>query len=278
MALKHFIDPTIKWIPQPGFSIVFTENGGIEAAQDMLIKNSDISTVKGCFRGATWESMFPQVPPIYRNLTMKTYDPIDRGDGFSFIRCTFTGYAFAGNGSSGEEDEVATSTLTGQLNAESLSSHPKWEALPVVEKISLGNLLSGEWAYIQDPFNPGQFVMAVITGEGQYSIRPEADQLTSADAVVFAKIINGGDTTWDKGGWTYSYHTESAKGFPPAQLAHLGKIVETPPGNPVKPPGNGWTWLLASPNQTQSGKDRFIKTLDFKLIRDIGKNQFLYGS
>jgi hypothetical protein len=36
--------------------------------------------------------------------------------------------------------------------------------------------------------------------------------------------------------------------------------------------------MLASANQTQSGEERFIKTLDFRLIPDNVKNQFLYGA
>jgi hypothetical protein len=280
MALKQFLSSSIKWVPQAGFSVVYTENGGIDAAQDILVRNSDLqagSVLTAFQRGVTWESIFPEVPPIYRNLTLKTYDPTDRGDGFSITKCTFTGYQYAGSGgSSGDETEQATSTLTGQLNPEALSDHPKWVALTAAEKVSLGNLLSGEWSYIQDPFTPGEFVLALNIGDGQYSIRPSEDQVTSEDGLMFVKIIAEGESTWDRGGWTYSYHTESETGFTAAQLNKLGKIVPNPPGNPQKP-GTGWTWLLASPNQTQSGLDRFMKTLDFRLIRDNAKNQFLYG-
>lgn len=279
MALKQFISTSIKWVPQPGFSVIYTENGGIEAAQDVLVRNADLkagSVLTAFTRGATWETIFPEVPPIYRSLTLKTFDPTDRGDGFSIVKCTFTGYQFAGNGSSGEEVEVGTSTLSGQLNPESLSDHPKWIALSASEKNSLGHLISGEWAYIPDPFNEGSFAIAVNKGDGQYTIRPEADQLVSENSIIFANIITEGDTTWDRGGWTYSYHTESETGFTSAQLNSLGKIVANPPGNPQKP-SSGWTWQLASPNQTQSGQDRFMKTLDFRLIRDNAKNQFLYG-
>jgi hypothetical protein len=60
-----------------------------------------------------------------------------------------------------------------------------------------------------------------------------------------------------------------------AQLNSLGKIVANPPGNP-QTPSSGYVWQLASPNQSQSGENRFIKTLDFRLIVDNAKNQFLY--
>jgi hypothetical protein len=93
----------------------------------------------------------------------------------------------------------------------------------------------------------------------------------------FCKIIAQGNLTYKKGSWTYSYRTESKTGFTAAQLNSLGKIVANPPGSPAKPAA-GWTWFLAGPNQDQSGPDRFIKTLDFLLIEDNEKNQFLYGS
>jgi len=60
-----------------------------------------------------------------------------------------------------------------------------------------------------------------------------SDYITG-DAIQFANIIAEGDQTWDKGGWTYSYHTESETGFTAAQLNSLGKIVANPPGNPKK--------------------------------------------
>lgn len=275
MALKQFLSSSIKWVPQAGFSIVYTENGGIEAAQDVLVRNADFSILTVFQRGVRWETIFPEVPAIYRFLTMRTFDPTDRGDGFSILKCTFAGYQFVGNRSSGEEVEQSTSTLTGQLTAEPLSSHPKWQLLSDQEKVSLSNLMSGESVYIQDPFTDDTFALAINQGNGQYLILPDRDQVTSVDGLMFLKIISEGDQTWERGGWTYSYHTESETGFTAAQLNSLGKIVDNPPGNPKKP-NTGWTYMLASPSQSQSGLDRFIKTLDFRLIQDNEKNQFLY--
>jgi hypothetical protein len=255
--------------------VVYTENGGIEAAQDILVRNSDLqagSVLTAFVRGATWESIFPEVPPIYRRLTLKTYDPTDRGDGFSIIKCTFTGYQYAGSGgSSGEETEQATSTLSGQLNPEAFSSHPKWEPLSQTAKTVLGYLISGQYVW-----DANDSKIKIIQEDGSLVVNDTLSAYITGDAIEFANIIAEGESTWDRGGWTYSYHTESETGFTAAQLNSLGKIVANPPGNPQKP-GAGWTWMLASPNQTQSGLDRFSKTLDFRLIRDNAKNQFLYG-
>jgi hypothetical protein len=211
-------------------------------------------------------------------LTLKTYDPTDRGDGYSIVKCTFTGYQFSGNGSSGEEGTVPTSTLTGQLEAMALSSHPKWENLSDNDKSFLGMQINGEivmnasmtlWGTYQADATSRVFVPVLDDDDNSYP--------PTGDALMFAKIIAQGDYTWDRGGWTYSYHTEGSSGFTASQLNSLGKIVSNPPGNPVKP-SSGWTWQLSAPNQTQSGQGRFIKTLDFRLIRDNAKNRFLYGS
>jgi len=272
MAIKQFLSSSIKWVPQPGFSVVNTENGGIEAAQDILIRNADISTVTVFNRGTRWEIIFPEVPTIYRGLTMKTFDPTDRGDGFSILKCTFTGYQFVAPGSSGVGDEAvqATSTLTGQLTAEPFSSHPKWEPLSQTAKTVLGYLISGQYVW-----DGNDNKIKIVQNDGSLVANDTLSAYIVGDARKFANIIAEGDQTWDRGGWTYSYHTESETGFTSAQLNSLGKIVANPPGNP-QDPGAGWTWMLASPSQSQSGLDRFIKTLDFRLIQDNDKNQFLY--
>jgi hypothetical protein len=275
MSLKQFLSSSIKLVPQAGFSVVYTENGGIEAQQDVLIRNSDLSSTTAFARRATWESIFPEVPTIYRNLTIKKTDPTDRGDGFSIIKCTFTGYQLAGNDSSGEELTVATSTLSGQLNPESLADHPKWEPLDPGQKFALGLLLSGQAVSSPDFTKVGSY----NDDTGIFSAWEDdsGEIVLTGDAIEFAKIISGGDQTWDKGGWTYSYHTEGSKPFTSAQLNSLNKIVANPPGNPQKP-SSDWCYMLASANQTQSGEDRFMKTLDFRLIPDNAKNQFLYGA
>jgi hypothetical protein len=275
MALKQFINPSIKWVPQSGFSVVYTENGGVEAAQDILVRNADLkpgSVLTGLARGATWESIFPEVPEIYRRLTLKTYDPTDRGDGYSLVKCTFTGYQFSGNGSSGTEASVATSTLTGQLESSPLSSHPKWEPLSQTAKTVLGYLLSGQYVW-----DASDSKIKIVQDDGSLVTNDTLSEYITGDAIQFANIIMEGDQTWDRGGWTYSYHTEGSSGFTESDINSLGKIVANPPGKPTKP-SSGWTWQLASPNQSQSGQDRFMKTLDYRLIRDNEKNQFLYGS
>jgi len=278
MAVKSFIDPSIKYVPQAGFSVVYTENGGVEASQDFLIRNATIQSgnaaISGFVRGATWESLWPEVPQLYRLLTLKTHDPTDRGDGWSILKTTFTGYQFSSNGSSGEESTVPTTSLVGQLEDVALAQHPKWSSLSDTVKNILNRLISGDWVYDLEEQEVGYIDSDGDFRPGWASVNNALN--ASADGVNFANIIASGESTYRRGGWTYSYHTESKTGFSAGQLNSLGKIVNTPLGNPINP-SSGYKWLLVAPNQTQSGVDRFMKTLDYQLIPDNATNDFLYG-
>lgn len=279
MASKQFLSQSIKYVPQAGFTAVYNESGGIEASQDFVVRNSDLSSASQIAtifqRGVTWESVWPDVPVIYRKLTMRDFNPTDNGDGTSILKVNFTGYQFSAEGSSGSETTVPTTTLTGQLEDRPLSDHPKWEPLTSAQKFGLGLLISGQAVSSPDFTRVGAYNEE--TGIWNPWQDDSGDITLTGDAITFARIIAEGETTYRKGGWTYSYNTESETGFPATQLNSLGKIVASPPGSPIDP-GAGWTWLLTAPNQTQNGPKRFTKVLDFQLIPNNAKNQFLYGS
>ncbi len=279
MALRQFINPSTLYVPQSGFALTYSDNGGVEATHDFIIRNADIGNpaIKAAFaRGVAWETVFSNCPAIYGKLTLKKADPQDRGDGFTIFRVTFTGYEFATPGSSsGEEQEQATAVIEGQLEAVPLTTHPKFVALSDDEKSTLGKLITGEWTWIKDPFD-SEYKVAVNTGDGAYYIRPTADQLVSDDSRSFAIIISRGDTTYESAGYTYSYITESEMPFTASQLAKVGKIVTNPLGNPTKPEGV-WTWLYSGVNQSQSGDSRYIKQRNYKLIYSNLTALFLYG-
>ena len=274
MALKQFLSSAIKYVPQAGFSATYTENGGVEASQDFLIRNSDLDPAKpalaGFVRGVTWESLWPEVPKLYKTLTLKSTEPTDRGDGFSIIAAKFTGYQFTGNGSSGSESTVPTVSLTGQLEDVPLSQHHKWTDLSPTVRTILGYLLSG--IYVWDI---GTSKVKIPLEDGSLFQDETLSDLMTDDAISFANIIASGETTFKRGGFTYSYQTDSSTGFTASQLNALGKIVNNPPGSPATP-SSGYKWFLVSPTQTQSGPDRFIKSLDFQLILQNETNTFLY--
>lgn len=278
---KVFINTALKYVPQMDMRIQYTENGGVEGTQTFIARKANIgsgSNLNAFKRGTTWETVYPEVPSLYRFLTMKTFDPEDSQPGCVAIKATFTGYQFAGNGSSGEEDSVPTTSLRGNLEQAPIQQSKAWADLEDDAKTRLGwlmtlpgtvsfDLVSGKYGKVND--ETGDFT-AFPTEPGVWA-NPTGDELT------FAKMIASGRTTYDAPSWNYNYRTESKNGFTGAQLNSLGKIVASPPGGPAKPT-SGWTWQLIGPEQDQSGRDRFVKDLNYKLIRDNDENQMLYGS
>jgi hypothetical protein len=274
---KIFIDPSLNYIPQMDFAATSTENGGVEATQTFLARKSDVArggaALIGFNRGERLQILDPKCTPLYGNLTLKSAEVRDYAPGVSAIIATFTGYSTGNNAdSAGEETSFPTSSLVGNIEDVPLSEMAKWKALSEDEQNMLGGLLSGSLMYRRDPYSDGE---DYVLTEGEM-ILPDSQQITSEDGLRFARMIAAGKVSYKKGSWVYTYRTESKTGFKPSQLNSLGKIVANPPGDPVKP-SSGWTWLLASPNQEQSGPDRFIKSLDFLLIEDNEDNQFLYS-
>lgn len=280
MSSKIFLDSSIKYVPQMDINVVYTENGGIEATQTFIARRSSLGTsdLNGFNRGTRWETLYPEVPSLYRSLTMKTFDPQDTQPGIIAIKATFTGYQWeASYGSSGEEEGVPTTSLRPCEEHKSITNHAKWNDLTAASKNRLGwlmtlpgtvsfNLSENKYGKTDED---GAFT-EFPTGPGVWAI-PEGDELE------FAKMIAEGETTYKAPSWSYVYRTEGKKPFTAAQLNQAFKIVANPPGEPVDP-GTGWTWMLIAPEQTQSGPDRFIKDLTFQLIEDNPRNQFLYGS
>ena len=263
-------------------NIQYSENGGIEASQSFVARKSDFTlgnlNLTNFRRGVTWETVFPECPSVYKRLTMKKYDPDQSQPGLLVIKCTFTGFQNAGSTSSttGEEETIPTSTLRGNLEQLPLNQSKAWEDLPDASKTRLGYFLT-----------TGQVVFDLVSGKygklDQYDGRfvafendPWNDTAATGDELIFAKMIASGRTSYDAPSWTYHYRTEGSTGFTGAQLASLGKIIATPQGSPADP-GAGWTWQLVGPEQDQSGPDRFIKELNYKLIRDNAENQLLYA-
>ena len=207
---------------------------------------------------------------------MKTFDPQDHQPGIIAIKGTFTGYQWSFAGSSGDETEVPTTSLRGNLQDGPLIESKAWQDLDDGPKERLGWLMSnpsvsfsitqGKYGKLDDD-DPDNFIPFPNT----YGIWPTP----TGDELIFAKMIAQGKTTAPLPSWNYVYRTESKTGFTTSQLNTLNKIVANPPGDPTKPSAD-WTWLLVGPDQSQSGPDRFIKELSFQLIPNTDENQMLH--
>jgi len=283
MSSKLFLSLSggLKWVPQMDFSVTTTENAGVEATQSFLAKKSSLGTadLNPFIRGTKAEVLDPNVPPLYRNLTVKTFPHEDFAPGIIKISVTFTGYLYAAGESSGVETTIPTYSLGGTLEEGPLNESQPWKDLENTAKNRLSWLLGGiclfdieAEAYGNVSEESGEFT-AFPTGVGS----PPVWVTPTGNELIFAKMISQGKTTYKQPSWTYTVREESERGFTSAQLAKLGKIVASPPGSPANP-GSGWTWLLVGPSQEQSGEKRYFKDLNFLLIEDNDENQMLYGS
>lgn len=281
MSATIFLNSSVKYVPQMDMVIKYTENGGIEGSQTFIARKADLGAGAGSnlslfTRGTRWDAIFPEIPAMYGGLTMKTFDPKDGQPGLIEILGTFTGYQYSSSGgSSGEEQSVPTSTLRANEDQASIIYHKKWKALTDISKRRLGwlmnnpvvsfNVVSSEYGKLDED---GEFT-AFPTELGIWAV-PTGDELE------FARAIAEGDTSYKMPSWTYEYRTESRTGFTAPQLNTAFKIVENPPGDPVKH-SNDYTWLCLGPDQSQSGPHRFVKNLMFQLIPDNERNQLFYG-
>lgn len=254
-----------------------TENGGIEASQTFLVRKTSLTpgnTDLALFvRSSRWEQIYPEVPQIWRALTIKTVgEGQEVQPGIVAIRVDFTGYLYANNGSSGEEETVPTTSLRGNLQDGPLIESKAWQDLTDGAKTRLGWMLYGSVKFDLEAGKYGSLddITGIFTPFDNSTWPDPTD-----DELTFARMINQGKTTCPLPSWNYVYRTESKTGFTAAQLNTLNKIVTNPPGDPTKPSAD-WTWLLVGPDQSQSGPDRFIKELSFQLIPNTDENQMLH--
>jgi hypothetical protein len=280
MGAKIFLDGNKKFLPQMDFAVQQTDNGGIEATQSFLCRSTSLGTadLTPFRRGTRAEVLWPEVPYIYRGLTVKTAIPNQsNASGMWEVKVVFTGVMFAwttGGGSSGSEQTTPTYSLQGNLEEAPINEHPKWRALDEDSQLLLGRLLDGS---AQAKFGFTQAGGIDPTDGAWKFVQGSSGTITlSGDAVTFAKMIAEGRTTYKRPSWTYTIREESSRGFTSAQLNDLGKITN-PPGTPPKP-SSSWTWMLTGPSQEQSGVDRFFKDTTYLLVENSKENQFLYDS
>lgn len=284
MSGKIYLNSSTKFIPQKDFAVQQTENGGIEATQTYLCRYTSLGTadLTPFRRGTRADALWPDVPSIYRGLRVKTAIPNHHeGSGMWEIKVVFTGTLFAFStspGSSGAEQTVPTYSLSGNLEEAPLNEHPKWANLDDEPKLLLGFLLSGSASSNENFTLVGDYVEKEGGGSefGQRK-KENGDNFSplSGDALVFAKMVAQGKTTFKKPSYTWTVREESEYGFTSEQLSKLGEVVN-PPGNPPSP-GSAWKWMLTGPSQEQSGEGRFFKDSTYLLVANNEENNFLYN-
>jgi len=255
--------------PQPGLQISRSESGGFSATHEIIIKAEDFANLAPNFvRGTPLVEIDPTIPP--------PFDEFLAVDTISFTRTDGDLYVFnitaTGAPAQFEADELTpgvepTYTLTGQLQDVPFSMHPKWKDLGDGDKKLLGMLLSELLTYdiaanILYLNNDANAEVAFI------------DQLTAADAISFASLIQQGQTTYQKSSYTWNESTEGADQLTTSQIGSLGK-VSTPRGGPPQP-SQQRDWMLTSVSQSQSG-ELYRTTLEWTLSEEDGWDDFLYS-
>jgi len=251
--------------PQPGLQISRSESGGFSATHEIIIKAEDFANLAPNFvRGTPLVDIDPTIPPPFDEfLTIDTIS-FTRTDGDLYVfNITATGAP-----AQFEADELTpgvepTYTLTGQLQDVPFSMHPKWAPITDADKTLLGNLINGDLWY--DIAND----VLYKTGVDESSV----EQLAGADAKSFASLIQQGQSTYQKSGYTWNEATEGADQLTPQQINTLGKI-STPRGNPPEATA-GRDWMLTSVSQSQSG-ELYRTTLEWTLSEEGGWDDFLY--
>lgn len=268
-------------IPQSDFTAGQNENLGWTARQSFLVKKGGIdnSVIASKFPiGVKLNTLDPNCDEFFARLWLSSISSVQTMEGgYTVITCEFSGFSTATYaGGSPNKDTSPTFAKRGNLTDEPLSKHHKWKALAEVERNTLGKLISGEWSYILDPFGSGDYVIGVFTGEEQYSVRPDSEQLISDDAKEFARLITEGQTTFKHASYEYTHRWDSDIPIPAADMNDLGKIA-TPSGDPPKP-GTGRNWMLVGVNEEQHGAGdfRFSCELVYALSEEEGFSTFLY--
>jgi hypothetical protein len=254
--------------PQPGLQISRSESGGFSATHEIIIKAEDFANLAPNFvRGTPLVDIDPTIPPPFDEfLTVDTIS-FTRTDGDLYVfNITATGAPAQFEANELTPGVEPTYTLTGQLQDVPFSMHPKWKALGDGDKKLLGMLLSELLTYdiaanILYLNNDANAEVAFI------------DQLTAADAISFASLIQQGQATYQKSSYTWNEATEGADQLTSQQINTLGKI-STPRGNPPEATA-GRDWMLTNVSQSQSG-ELYRTTLEWTLSEEGGWDDFLY--
>ena len=256
--------------PQPGLSIVRSENGAWTATHEIVIKAADFADLSANFaRGNLLTEVDPNIP--------SPFDEFLKIDTVTFVRSEGDLITFSVNATGGfaqfENEELApgvepTYQLTGQLTNADFSQHRKWKELLDGDKRLLGMLLSGLLNY--DITDDILFLNNEANAKVAY-----IDQLNSPDGIEFAIRIQQGQSTYEKATFTWTETTEGLDQLTAAQINKLGQIA-TPRGSPPEPAGTR-NWMLTSASQSQTG-ELYRTTLEWSLSDEGGHDEFLYDT
>ena len=272
-AIQHGILST-EIYPQPGFTVAQDDKGtytgqGVYAIRKEAINNP---TIQEKFNIGTSLTDLDDDPDkqLWSFLTISQASRAYTEGDLIFLNVQFTG-------SSGpqfpEDDGISEAALPryslDMTSGESpFSQHPKWVALSSEFKTALSEIGIG---YIYDIARnklllaDGDTVMA--------GLREETGVTLTGDAIVFATLLQQGETTFLSPSISWTETTTGTEKLTTAQLNKLSKI-STPRGNPPEP--NNRNWMLDGGTQDQVG-ETYQTRLTWILSGREPFSEFLYG-
>ncbi len=264
-------------IPLGQFTATQDQQGGWTATRQyyMLASTFASSTVASQFaRGSSAIVADNTIPAIFDFLVVESRS-VQYGEAGT---CTVTvNYAGAAGPQYGDDDDtlaeqaLPTYRLEGRLQELELSQHPKWQDLSEDEQYSLGNLLADRVVY---GIPEGESSEKRIYWPEPPNLSYDAEQITSADGILFRDLIVSGVKTYVVPTITWTETTEGPTGMTAAQLNKLGKI-STPRGGPPTPSGTR-NWMLTGASQEQRGT-LYQTTIEWTLSERDGFSNFLYN-
>ena len=243
--------------PQPAFRCQQSENGGWTASHTIIVTRAGFDTAG--------------IPTFFSFLKITDVSVTAEEGDLITLEVNAAGSAAgqyeSGDGTGLDTQSLPTYELRGQLSDASFSNHRKWLELGDSDKMLLGILLSGGFEY-----KPSTGKLVTITEDNNF--RNFDEQLSSDDAKSFAKLIQQGQTSYERSQYTWTETTEGLDQLTAPQLNKLG-LISTPRGTPPEAGGTR-NWKLISATQSQQG-ELYRTTLEWQLSDDGGHNTFLYA-
>ena len=262
--------------PQPGFTATQGDTGGWTGRHGFMIRRTAWAnaSVRSKFaKGTAITELDTGLNSFWNFLKIvSTEVSSDVGD-LTEVTVTLAG----GQGATYDEDELGegaepTYALRGQLQDAPFSMHPKWNALTDLEKGGLGLLINALAIFDPPTGKVGQFDYSGKAFNAAQAGGVEVI-ITSADGLLFANLINSGETTYMRPTFTWTESTQGTGGLTNAQINLLGNIA-TPRGNPPEPSGTR-DWMLTSAFQEERA-ELFTTELEWTLSEKGGHNELLY--
>lgn len=255
---------------QPALVLSRSENGSWTANHEVIFTAADFAEVKDKFaKGELLSSIDPDIPEPFDNILVIDTVSIARIEGDLYQVSINAVGSFTDQYSSDElaEGVKPTYDMQGTLVEVPFSQHPKWANVSEEERDSLNSLMTGRYSY-----NSLDNVLEMEDERGIVKTVKLANQLTSPDAIEFAKEIAAGNTSYSDGSLTWTETAEGKSPISPAQLAKLGKVSNPRGGAPNV---GGRNWMLSGASQSKVG-EVYKTSLEWTLSPRVKWSEFLY--